>query len=251
MDIIEVDSKLRLVELDCPKSVMKDERARRLFEQTLLLKFEGYKSHYPADWLPADRSDYYATHMIVCLEFASGLVPVAATKNNFLSRNRFYHDAFGPSAMASASKDEMAIANIARIIREADEQGHDLIYSGSWSSDPAIRRDRSLARQTKELILGSIAYQSMELGQPRWIGAAALSTGVPGSEGIKERTFDFFVELGMQPITNAFAYGGLELRMLLAEKYTPLMHRILDRYRNVWKNRIVFSESPKRGSKVA
>jgi hypothetical protein len=241
---IKVDPKLRLVVLDNPKSVMKDERARRLFEQMLLLKFEGYKKHYPADWIAADRSDYYATHMILCLEYSSGLVPIAAVKNNLLSRNRHFHDAFAPLAMVQASSDELAKASISRIIRDNDERGTDLIYSGSWCSDPAIRHDRELARQTKELVFASVMYQARALGIPQWICSGTVSTG---KATLKERTHDHFVEMGMTPVTQVFGYSGLEVRLFLAERYSEEAMRIEERYRQVWESRVVLAEEPTAG----
>jgi hypothetical protein len=145
--------RIRIVTLDNAYRTMDDLQARSLFSKVLALRFRGYGHEHDPYVVPADRTDFFATHIATCLEKEGGeLEPISAYRMVTLGQCERHRTPFSARVIAREGESPMHQAEVERILADAGARGMDVGYCGSWTIDPSARNDRALAGFVRNLV---------------------------------------------------------------------------------------------------
>jgi hypothetical protein len=130
---------MRLIILECPYDTWERPDTRRLFDDMVGLKLDGFLKEYPYGFLPVDGIDFVGTHHLICEETPRGFEILTAYRSIALDRCRTHMLEFpllaplrGCGLLAHASA-------IEGMISRCETTGTALTYYGAWATRPDLR----------------------------------------------------------------------------------------------------------------
>jgi hypothetical protein len=186
---------VRLVVLDDVLASIGDRTAAELFAEMVRLRAGAYAAFYPKPFVPFDRSDFIATHYLVCADEGGTLRADGGYKRVPLDRCDAYGVEFPAYGWIRRSEDRRHALALDALVDEHRRSGRELAFNGGLALRP---RDR--ARSSPQLLRELAAALAWEHHQET--GGTEVTAAV-----LRARTDVWFRELGYVPL----AWDGDEL----------------------------------------
>jgi hypothetical protein len=236
-------AKLRIVVLKSPFQIWtqyEDPVFQKLFTEMVGLKIRGYGAEYPEGVLAVDTSDFIATHLLVCQEGREGLRPIMGFKTTSLADCEKHRVAFPALGLVQAAEAKPHIEVMKGIIARCLKEGKQLSYTGSWTIEPHLRKNKELSRELVKLFKTTYVFHHLEQKVDEII------TG--GTMRFKADTL--LGDMGHDPL--AGPAGMLEpiqvrhlfqenVRVLHLKKFSALAKETVEPYRSMWEDRLEIS----------
>jgi len=156
---------LRFVVLKSPFQIwtqFENDSFKDLFHDMVRLKLHGYGLEYPRGVLPVDTSDLIATHLLVCKEEGSRLRPIMGFKTTALADCDHHQIAFPALGLVQAAESALHVQAIKNIITRCQHEKKTLSYTGSWTIEPALRKNRPLTKELIQLFRASYVFHHQD-----------------------------------------------------------------------------------------
>lgn len=121
-----------------------------LFHKIVGLKLRGYGAEYPEGVLAVDTSDFVATHLLVCRQDRSALIPLMGFKTTLLRDCQKHRISFPGLGLVQAAEAPQHVQAVKKIIDRCQQQEKQLAYTGGWTIDPEVRQNRALTKELNE-----------------------------------------------------------------------------------------------------
>jgi hypothetical protein len=179
---------VRLVVLDDVCAGAEDRAATGLFGRMVRMRASGYAGFYGARAMPFDRSDFIATHVLLCTDEGGALEPQGGFKKVSLERSDAYGVEFPIVPWVRAPGADRHALAVAALVDEHRRSGRRLTYNGSLVLARGAR-PRTVPRLLREVVAALAFEHHLETGGAE-ITVAVLRTG----------TDDWFPEVGFEPM---------------------------------------------------
>jgi hypothetical protein len=229
--------KFRIVVLDSPYDSLNSSEAQKFFSHFVDLKLRGYGCEYPYGIMPVDTTDFLATHLGVFMEKGNEIVPVAAFKTISERKCKIHGVPFSGLQVPGSSGAHDTVKAVEHIVERSRSMGSFLTYEGSWTFDPAVRKDPQLAAEIYRICTCMHVNQHLRYGK-----MDSLCCGL-----LRFKTDRIMKGLGYDVLTwqgrevQPFAQASLKGEMVLMHHATEFSNRALrtaEQYRDYWDNRI-------------
>jgi hypothetical protein len=156
MSVMNYSGRLRMVVFKNPFSAWVQPQVnvlyRDLFYDMVGMKLRGYGHEYPDGVLPVDSSDFIATHLLICQESKNGkLLPITGFKTTLLHDCEHHQISFPGLGLVHAAESPSHVKAMKAIMERCLAEGKSLAYTGSWTIEPILRRDKELSRELVQL----------------------------------------------------------------------------------------------------
>jgi hypothetical protein len=231
----------QLVIIDCPYDTWSNQLTRDLFADTIQLKLDGYLASYPYGALPVDTTDFIGTHHIVCEKKNGSLVPVMAYKTTALTRCKIHNLTFPALSLMQAAGAKKHAEEVMRIIAAASENQHEISYDGSWTMDPAIRRDKTRSEYLKKIMTAINVQYHISSHVPEILGLGLL----------RFKTEQYFKNIGYRQLSQGdqllppISMGSLQNESVVLMHLTEFTKEALataQEFNWLWEKRIEISD---------
>ena len=179
---------MRLAVLDNLYTTVEDRAATDLFAAMMRVRASGYAAFYPNLYVPFDRSDFIATHYLVCADENDSLAPQGGYKKVSLERCDAYGVEFPILPWIAESEAHRHALVVGALVDEYRRSSRQLTYNGSLVLKPHAR-PRTVLRLLRE-VTAALAWEHYEQTRGAEITVAVLRT----------HTDAWFRELGYAPI---------------------------------------------------
>ena len=230
-----------MVELDCPREIWENSQVREFLGDVLDLRFRGYAQEYGAKIIPADVSDFFATHIVTCQELPNGVLrPISSYKMVSVKRCREFGRAFSGLSVCENSGAPSHAESVRSIMEECDSLRRNLGYCYSWTIDPSIRKDEVLTQLVRNLVYATHKGWQEENNVPEMVIAGVVRFKVDryqesigyqrilDSNGDELAHFPHF-ELNREPVT-----------LLHMKKHSDHCLEMVKKYAHFWNERLIY-----------
>lgn len=223
--------------LNCPYDTWQTALTRDLFMQMVGFKLSGFRRVYPYGVLPVDSTDFVATHLLVCLKCEQGLIPLTGCKTVTRERCDIHRLPFAGLSLVRAAASPAHERAVLAIMDECQRAGRSLAYASSWTVNRAVKVDRALKRDLREIFEAMFALYYLTEG----------ISDVLGGGVIRLRTDRLFQEWGYRPLTlgdetlpaiNVPHLHGDAVTVLYLTAFTPAILEKATRWRWLWDDRV-------------
>lgn len=211
-----------------------------LFHEMIGLKLRGYGAEYPEGVMPVDTSDFIATHLLVCRTHGDRLVPLTGFKSTLLSDCEAHRVAFPALGLVQAAESAPHVSYVRQTMARVQAAGLTLAYTGSWTIEPELRRDRALAQELVALFKAMYVFHHLD---------EKVDEVFTGGT-IRFKADVLLGRLGHDPIVHeGETLPPLRVRHLFDEpvsllhlkSFTKSARDGVEPYRGIWENRLVIA----------
>jgi hypothetical protein len=234
-------NELKIFIVECPYDTWDQAPTQELFGKMVSLKLSGFRARHAYGVMPVDIYDYIATHLLVCEQTPQGLRVLMGYKTISYDRCKTHRvpfpmlAVFGKSPEAREHEQETQA-----ILSRCETQGIPLAYTGSWTLDPAVRKDKGLADDLRSI------FEAMYVFCPETYGFRELICGcVPRlktdlllEEWGQKRATKQNGEL-LPPVSVSHLQGDQVVMMHLKGEFTASVRARVERWRSLWESRTV------------
>jgi hypothetical protein len=238
--LIQMNPNLRIVVIESPYDTLSDPLARDLFSKMLQLKIAGYRMVYPYGVLPADTSDFIATHQLICREVKDSYEVLMGVKYITLKKSQTHNLPFPGLTLLRAARAELHEKALEQLLVSYRETPEKVSYGGSWAIGAEARSNPVLQKVLKDLFAVTLVRHEMEIGTSERFCAGAT----------KVKTHEYFQNLGYEkfcydgqvlPTINTASLLGEPAFMFRCTRFSPAALDLADRYQKLWDSRLVIS----------
>jgi hypothetical protein len=237
--IENTDMGIRIVVLDRVFDYWMDPKIREFFGDVLALRFEGYGQEYPRHVIPADNSDYFATHIVTCEEYSDGkLIPISSYKMVSMKRCQEFKREFVGMQVPKEAGARDHLDAVASIMASCEEKKIDLGYCCSWTIRPRIRKNEILTKLIRNMVYSSHSNWQKEAQVPEMVIA-----------GVQKFKADIYQEsIGYKKfqingrVLDTFGHTDLaqeQVFMLHMTEFSEYCKSMAARYQSYWDDRLV------------
>lgn len=133
-----------------------------LFHEMIGLKLRGYGAEYPAGVLPVDTSDFIATHLLVCRREGEAWIPLTGFKSTLLSDCDAHRVSFPALGLVQSAEAPAHVRYVRETMERCSSEGASLAYTGSWTIEPGLRKDRALAQELVALFKAMYVFHHLD-----------------------------------------------------------------------------------------
>lgn len=135
-----------------------------LFHGMIGLKLRGYGAEYPEGVLPVDTSDFIATHLLVCHQREGRLQPLTGFKSTLSSDCDLHRVSFPALGLVQSAEASPHIEYVKATMERCQAAGSRLAYTGSWTIEPELRKNRELAQILVGLFRATYIFHHLDAG---------------------------------------------------------------------------------------
>jgi hypothetical protein len=224
-------NKLSVVIIDQPIDQLNNPIVNDLFTKILELKRKGYGLEYDMQALPMDTTDFFSTHLSICLEEEGELVPICTYKSVSYSKCQEYQVQFSPLGLIKDGGTPECFEKIQSILHRCEESQIDISYDCSWTVDPRYRRTKQ-SHLLRELALALAFWHHKDFKIPEFMTCGIL----------RMKTDQFFYAMGHRRIGEHALFShrslcGEEAVMVHLEKFSDWAVDTAGKYEGLWGRR--------------
>jgi hypothetical protein len=226
--------KFRVIIIDYPIYGLEDPFCAKLLGRALKMKHEGYVATYGDNSLPMDKTDFFATHLLLCEEKDDDLWPVIAYKSVSFDRCLFYGAEFPGTSLMKSDGHPSCVAEIDRIIAAADSPGT-ISFDSSWAQALSYRfsGNAPMKRWLREVVTMMAVRHHEDYGLPHF-----FTCGV-----VQVHTDQFFRELGLRELNDRAHFfqknlNGAEAVIFYNDRFSPEAHALASKHQALWDARL-------------
>jgi hypothetical protein len=228
---------LKVAVLTCPYDTWDTPLTRDLFVQMVGFKLSGFRRAYPYGVLPVDSTDLVATHLLVCVESDHGLIPLTGCKSITHERCDIHQLPFAGLSLVRAAASAVHEQAVLRIMDECRRARRPLAYASSWTVNRAVKIDRALRRDLRDIFEAMFALYYISAGISDLLGGGV----------VRMKTDRLFQEWGYRPLKlgeetlppiHVPHLHGDAVTVLYLTAFTPGILEKADRWRQLWSQRV-------------
>ncbi|QDK36370.1 hypothetical protein [Bdellovibrio sp. NC01] len=233
----------QLLILESPFENWAEPSVQNAFAKMVELKKIGYGSCYSKGVLPVDTSDFFATHVLLCLPDQSGeLQPVMGYKTITLDQCKQFNQNFPGLSLVQNAKAPQHTEVVKTIIGKCEREGGKLAYLGSWTADPAFKKGPLTHINLKDAFVAfyHLLYREQNV------------TDIVIGGTLRFKTEKLFAEIGHKPLSlNGEVLPNIEVAHLVKEPVL-VMHSSFDKnvislaerkWQSVWDRRALVEKT--------
>jgi hypothetical protein len=227
----------RLVVIDYPISMFDNPFVSSLLGKVLKIKFETYGQVHAPGVIPADKADFFGTHLILCEE-QGGLNPIFAYRSVTLERCLQHRFEFPALTVARQDGSQGLLERIESLTEKYQPQGHKISWDSAWAQDASVRvsktaEERELFRRIT-MAIGCLHHQNEGIDHMLTLGTLKVKTDV------------LFNLMGLAPVLPdaKFSYSGQfgsEVEVYGGDSFSLAAKSAAEEFRGLWSNRLAFS----------
>ena len=238
----------RLVVVDSPMSIFADQELSQLMGKVFQIKFASYNEVHAHGVIPADKSDFFGTHLIVCQEEGGKLEPIFAYRSVSWARCEQHHFEFPAWSVVRQDASTEHQKSMGQLLGRYAYGKERISWDSAWAQDPLLRTSKSPEQKNE------FRQITMAVGCLHHLRAGITHMVTLGT--LKVKTDVFFANMGLAPLIpqGKFAYSaqfGSEVEIYHGDQFSPFALECADRYQSLWDNRLVFDGSQAKPKKVA
>ncbi len=228
----------KLVVVDYPISLMHDPVVASLMGKVFHIKYETYGQVHAPGVIPVDKADFYATHLILCQESATGLTPIFAYRSVSWERCLEHRQEFPALSVVQQDGNEVLTQEMKLIMDQYQDCPRAISWDSAWAQDPNVRVGKT-AEQKEQLreitmAIGCLHHQAMDIPHMVTLGTLKVKTDV------------FFHLMGLRPLVpqQKFAYSaqfGSEVEVYHGVGFSEQAMACAQKYQALWDQRIEYS----------
>ena len=236
----------RIVVIDNPLASFDNALVRDIFTKTIHMKLRGFRQFWSEWYVPACKTDFVGTNMVLCEEKHGELTPISAYRSITKERCDKYNITFPGLTLCNNTGSTAHIQALSNFVKEHESQP--LAYGSSFTIFPFLEK-RDHVDAVKALV-PLFAYYHLHFKVNKSIALGAVKT----------KTDKMYHKMGLFPIK----YKGKELENPVFPEYdnqpfevqtlTGLTDHCLEvahEYRKLWMDRIYFPDiSGDRGTAI-
>lgn len=236
-----INRTLRLVVLESPYDTIEHPLAQELIGKIARMKISGYKAEYPYGATPVDTGDFVGTHLLLCEQDKNGsLEPIMGFKSITHRRCELHGMEFPAYHLIEDGQFGEHKQLIRSLVEQAQSKNEEIAYNGSWTVRQDVRKDRALMQLCYDVTLLLLVryYTDYRIGNV--LAGATVRFKV---HQFKEfMGFEYPTLHGKRlPNFPCKPFFNEEVALMLLRQFSPAAHRLADRYRTFWENRICIS----------
>lgn len=234
-------SSSRIVHLINPYEQWSDPLVRELFERTTTLKIKGYGRKYPSGVIPVDTTSWFCDHFLLCQESSnSRLQPVMGFQRVTLERSRKHYHSFPALALCKEADSPRHTAEVEKLISQFDSRPDKLSYTGCFTIDPDLRKDRDLIAEISRLMVALHYLFHKEEGEEHEIIAVGI---VRFKVDALLQNYGFFplFESGIHDTLSIKHVAGEEGRFMRLQGFSQRLAELAEDFIQLWENRVVLA----------
>lgn len=229
------DMKLKMVLIDYPIYALNDPICTNLLCKSWYMKAEGYRYTYNDSVIPMDKSDFFASHIILCEDKNDELIPIVSCKSLTLDRCLKYNFEFPILSLMKSDGHQSCVDKINQIISTISDP-HLISYDSAWAQNLNYRfnKDPEFKTMLSEIMMLIIVAHHKEFNIPHMI-----TNGV-----VKVKTNQFFLKAGLKELNEHahFIQKGLnneESVIFYTNEFSLSAHQMAEKYQELWETKLV------------
>jgi len=242
-NVVSLLPKLKVTVIDCPVETWRDDASREAFNQLVQLKLDGYGSEYSHGALPLDGVDWVATHIMTsAVERDGTLKPLMSLRIATLDRCEEYNMPFPALALANSSGAELHRKSVEKTLERCRENKVRIGHSSSWTVLKSVRENKIMSNLLKEVVAAVHFSYEEDHGIQEMFCAGVTRF----KADIYQQALGFELLQLDGKVLSPFAQKSLNgefVNMLLQRTPSPLATECVQKHRDLWLNRTVFSDA--------
>ncbi len=225
----------RLVVIDHPIGLLMDPDVSSLLGKVFHIKYTTYGQVHAPGVIPIDKADFFATHLILCQEEASGLKPIFAYRSVTWEKCLLHRQAFPALSVVQQDGNAVLTKKMEEVMDLYRERPQSISWDSAWAQEPNVRVGKT-AEQKEQLremtmAIGCLHHQAMDIPHMVTLGTLKVKTDV------------FFQTMGLRPLVEnqKFAYSaqfGSEVEVYHGIGFSAQAQACAEKYRALWDQRI-------------
>lgn len=246
-----ISKRLRLVIFECPYDTIENPIAQSLLGKIARMKITGYKAEYPYGATPVDTGDFVGTHLLLCEELRGGdIEPIMGFKSLSYRRCQIHELEFPAFHLFPKEDHEKHRRAVESLLDEAERNGEETCYNGSWTVRQDLRSDRTLIQLCYDVTLLLLVRYYTDYRIQNVLAGATVRFKV---HRFKEFMGWEYVESDGNRLATfpCKPFFNEEVALMRLRKFSPEAHALAERYRFFWEQRLTVSAVAEEASKKA
>jgi hypothetical protein len=213
---------------------------KELFYNMIQMKLRGYEAEYPAGVLPIDTTDFFGHHLLICEEKNGFFYPVSGIKSTFLSESQRRQLNFPALSLVQAAEAPEHIKTMKKILERCEKENTNICYTGSWTTTPAIRKNREYNRTVIRHFYALYVLFHLEQKVDEIITGGTMR--FKADHFFNEMGHEIFASEGkkLEPIFVKHLFGE-KVQLLHLKKFTNTAIKKAEEFRDKWNQRVEIS----------